>query len=130
MSWEGSWPVAEKVTVALVDDLDGSEAVETVEFGLDGVYYAIDLNSEHGEALREELEPYTQHGKRLGRRKKKLQAPRKAAANGNATRQPASSVSNREQNQAIRTWAKAAGYEVSDRGCIPAGIVEAYNTAR
>ena len=122
--------MAEKVTVALVDDLDGSEAVETVEFALDGVHYAIDLNTEHGEALREELEPYTQHGKRLGGRKKKPQAPRKAAATANAARQPAPSVSNREQNQAIRTWAKAAGYDVSDRGRIPAEIVEAYNTTR
>ena len=31
--------MAQKVLVSLVDDLDGSEAEETVEFGLDGVSY-------------------------------------------------------------------------------------------
>lgn len=120
--------MAEKVTVALVDDLDGSEAVETVEFALDGVHYAIDLNAEHGEALREELEPYTQHGKRLGGRKKP-QTPRKTTPKANTARHPTPSVSNRERNQAIRTWAKAAGYELSDRGRIPAEIAEAYDKA-
>ena len=35
--------MAQKVNVQLVDDLDGSTAESTVEFGLDGVHYAIDL---------------------------------------------------------------------------------------
>jgi Lsr2 len=39
--------VARKVNVLLVDDIDGSDAVETVSFGLDGTHYEIDLNSDH-----------------------------------------------------------------------------------
>ena len=117
--------MAEQVIVALVDDLDGSEAEETVEFSLDGAHYAIDLSADHAETLREELAPYTQHGKRLSGRKKP-RASRTSTTSG-TTRREQTTASNRERNQAIRTWAHAAGYEVSDRGRIPAEIVDAYD---
>ena len=120
--------MAEQVTVSLVDDLDGSQAEETVEFSLDGVDYAIDLHADHAETLREELSPYTQQGKRVGGRKKS-RASHTNKASGKTRREPTTSVSARERNQAIRTWAQAAGYEVSDRGRIPAEIVEAYDKA-
>jgi hypothetical protein len=35
----------------------------------------------------------------------------------------------REQTQAIREWARKSGQKVSERGRIPAAIVEAYNTS-
>ena len=38
--------MAQRVNVVLVDDLDGSEAAETVNFGLDGANYEIDLSAE------------------------------------------------------------------------------------
>ena len=44
--------MAQKVNVLLVDDIDGSEADETLPFGLDGTNYEIDLNSEHAQQLR------------------------------------------------------------------------------
>ena len=47
--------MAQKVLVSLVDDLDGSEADETVEFGLDGINYQIDLSTENAEELRDAL---------------------------------------------------------------------------
>ena len=37
--------MAQKVSIVLVDDIDGSEAEETVSFALDGRDYEIDLNS-------------------------------------------------------------------------------------
>lgn len=118
--------MAEQVIVALVDDLDGSQAEETVEFSLDGVHYAIDLNADHAETLRQELSSYTEHGTRIGGRKKS-RASRTQRTSATTRREQTTSVSNRERNQAIRTWAQAAGYEVSDRGRIPAEIVEAYD---
>lgn len=121
--------MAEQVTVALVDDVDGSEADETVEFSLDGVHYAIDLSSEHADALREQLSSYIQHGKRLGGRKKARTSRRADRSSAKTRREQTTTASNRERNQAIRTWAKAAGYEVSDRGRIPAGIVAEYDKA-
>jgi hypothetical protein len=36
--------MAQRTVVSLVDDLDGTEANETVEYALDGVIYEIDLN--------------------------------------------------------------------------------------
>lgn len=112
--------MAQKVLVSLVDDLDGSEAEETVEFGLDGVSYEIDLSAENAEELRDALAQYVEHARRAGGRKRT--GPRSAA------KAPGRSAAvDREQNQAIRAWARKNGYEVSDRGRIPSEVVEAYH---
>src|SRR5690625_8015900 len=47
--------MAQKVKVLLIDDVDGTDAVETVSFGLDGVQYEIDLNEENAAKLRDDL---------------------------------------------------------------------------
>ncbi|WP_158894255.1 histone-like nucleoid-structuring protein Lsr2 [Amycolatopsis anabasis] len=114
--------MAQQVLVSLVDDLDGSEADETVEFGLDGVSYQIDLSAENAEELRDSLAQFVEHARRAGGRKRRASAsvtPKAAAA-------PTAKV-DREQNQAIRAWARKNGYGVSDRGRIPAEVVEAYH---
>lgn len=43
-----------------------------------------------------------------------------------ATPSTMSTRDERERTQAIRTWARIAGYTVSDRGRIPSHIVDAY----
>lgn len=111
--------MAQKVTVTLVDDLDGSTAEETVEFGLDGASYTIDLSSDNAGRLREALEEYVDHARRAGGRKR---AGRPAAG-----RTPRPASADREQNQAIREWARKQGMTVSDRGRIPAEVLEAYH---
>lgn len=113
--------MAQKVLVSLVDDLDGSEADETVEFGLDGINYQIDLSSENAEELRDALAQYVEHARRAGGRKRSSGRP---SAKTTAAR-PASV--DREQNQAIRAWARKNGFQVSDRGRIPSEVVEAYH---
>jgi hypothetical protein len=113
--------MAQKVTVTLVDDLDGSQAEETVEFGLDGASYIIDLSGDNAGRLREALDEYVEHARRAGGRKRAAGRP---AAVGRAPR-PASA--DREQNQAIREWARKQGMNVSDRGRIPADVLEAYH---
>ncbi|SFP72312.1 Lsr2 protein [Amycolatopsis arida] len=110
--------MAQKVVVELIDDIDGTEAAETVEFGLDGVTYQIDLSEENAEELREALAQYIEHARRAGGRKR-------AAGGRNGQRTPI----DREQNQAIRAWARENGYEISDRGRIPSEVVEAYHAA-
>lgn len=112
--------MAQKVLVSLVDDLDGSEAEETVEFGLDGVTYQIDLSGENAEELRDALAQYVEHARRAGGRKRTNVRPAAKAAS-----RPASV--DREQNQAIRAWARKNGYQVSDRGRIPSEVVDAYH---
>jgi hypothetical protein len=111
--------MAQKVTVTLVDDIDGSEAEETVEFGLDGATYQIDLSTDNAEALRDALADYVEHARRSGGRKRQVGRP--------AGRAPRTASADREQNQAIREWARKQGFKVSDRGRIPSEVVEAFH---
>jgi hypothetical protein len=50
--------MATKVILALIDDIDGSDADETVSFSLDTVDYAIELAERNAAALRESLATY------------------------------------------------------------------------
>ncbi|CAG6396525.1 Nucleoid-associated protein Lsr2 [Actinacidiphila cocklensis] len=111
-------PVAQKVQVLLVDDLDGGEADETVTFALDGVTYEIDLTTANADKLRGLLNPYTDSGRRTGGRvgRGRTKAVRGGSASGPDTAK-------------IRAWAKEKGYEVNDRGRVPATIREAYEKA-
>jgi hypothetical protein len=111
-------PVAQKVQVLLVDDLDGGEADETVTFALDGVTYEIDLTTANADKLRGLLNPYTDSGRRTGGRagRGRTKAVRGGGASGPDTAK-------------IRAWAKEKGYEVNDRGRVPATIREAYEKA-
>ena len=113
--------MAQKVTVKLVDDLDGSEAGETVEFGLDGAFYEIDLSEDNAERLRDALAEYVEHARRSGGRK------RTGGRVAVAGRAPRTASADREQNQAMREWARKQGMNISDRGRIPKEVAEAYN---
>ena len=61
--------MAQKTTVTLVDDLDGSEAEEQVEFTVDGRSYEIDLSTINAGRLRETLAPYVSAARRTGARR-------------------------------------------------------------
>lgn len=112
--------MAQQVSVELVDDLDGSVAEETVEFGLDGASYSIDLSGDNAEDLRDALARFVDNARRAGGRKQRGK-PR-------AMRE-VSTTTSREQTQAMREWARTKGYEVSDRGRIPGEIADAYEKA-
>jgi hypothetical protein len=114
--------MAQKVTVSLVDDLDGDKADETVEFGLDGKNYEIDLSNSNADKLRDALADYVAAARRPGGRRRSGGGATAAAA---ATGRRASV--DREQNQAIRDWARKRGMKVSDRGRIPADVLDAYH---
>src|SRR5690625_7280415 len=60
--------MARKTQVLLVDDIDGTDATNTVTFGLDGVAYEIDLNDDNARQLRSELEKWTAPARRTGGR--------------------------------------------------------------
>ncbi|GAA5176301.1 Lsr2 family protein [Pseudonocardia eucalypti] len=112
--------MAQQVLVSLVDDLDGQVAQETVEFGLDGKSYEIDLSSENAGRLRDTLAQFIAAARRPGN-------ARRRPAGGAAV--PRRAAADREQNQAIREWARERGMKVSDRGRIPADLLEAYHQA-
>jgi hypothetical protein len=107
--------MAQKVQVLLVDDIDGSEATETVSFGLDGVAYEIDLSSGNAGQLRNELAQYVDHARKSGTAQLRRRRPRNGAG--------------REHSARIREWARAQGEKVNERGRIPADIVAKYEAA-
>ena len=102
--------MAQKTQVILVDDVDGSEASQTVTFALDGVTYEIDLNEEHAAALRESLEEWVGKARRTGGRR----SSGRRRSNGPS------------DTQKIREWARSQGLEVSDRGRVSAEVRKAY----
>jgi len=94
----------------MVDDVDGTIIPEgepgTLSFAYDGVTYEIDLKSENRDALASALEPWIARARRVaGQRREK---PKNARS--------------KEQTQAIRQWAIDSGYQISDRGRIPADV--------
>jgi hypothetical protein len=111
--------VAKQIIHKLVDDLDGGDAEETVKFSLDGVQYEIDLSKKNAGKLRDLFAPYVTAGSKVGRGG--------VVVGGRAARGRGGATADREQNKAIRAWAKKEGKEISDRGRIPQEIVDEYH---
>ena len=102
--------MAKKVTVTLVDDFDGEGAAdETVEFGLDGVSYEIDLSNKNAAKLRNDLKQWVDAGRRVGGRRRGRSA---GSGRGRAS-------IDREQSAAIREWARRNGHNVSTGDASP-----------
>lgn len=112
--------MAQRVEVVLVDDLDGGIADETVQFGLDGVSYEIDLSAENAAALRDAVAVYVGHGRRLGGRRSSSRS-----SSGSSSRRSGGS----SETAQIRAWAREQGLPVNERGRIPGDIVEQYEAA-
>jgi hypothetical protein len=149
--------VAQKVVTRLVDDLDGESGddIETVTFALDGVTYEIDLSAEHATCLRDELGEFVTSAYRVGGRIKRgraqatphpagsvaarnaLSGKRRPTGNdvagtpsGAVETPPGAALPGRaEQSRAIREWARAQAYQVSEKGRIAGHIVEAFEAA-
>ncbi|WP_433034063.1 histone-like nucleoid-structuring protein Lsr2 [Actinomycetospora sp. CA-053990] len=121
--------MAQKVVVSLVDDLDSSEADETVEFGLDGATYEIDLSDANAAALRDRLADYVAHARRSGGRRRSSPAASSSSGSRRGSGSGGRAAVDREQNQAIREWARKQGMTVSERGRIPSEVSEAYHKA-
>jgi hypothetical protein len=106
--------VAHKVTVLLEDDLTGGPAEQTIRFAFEGTEYEIDLNAKNAAKFSKQLAPYVAHARRAGRAQSRG-AGRTAAG--------------RKRSGDIRAWAKEHGLAVSERGRIPASVVEQYSAA-
>lgn len=108
--------MAQKVLIQLVSDLSGADIDDgdgqTVKFGWLGVDYSIDLTNKEVDKFAKVLEPYLAVATKTGGRKTR-----------------GASAGPKKDTKAIREWANANGYEVGDRGRIPADVVEAYEAA-
>ncbi len=114
-------PMAQHTTVVLVDDLTGEEGeqVETVEFGLDGKSFEIDLDEKNANELRDLLEVYIENGRRTGGRAKR----------GTRTTPGGGTGYSRETSAEIRAWGRRNGWDVSDRGRIKGDLAQAWEQA-
>jgi hypothetical protein len=83
--------------------------------------YEIDLSATNQERLREKLAKFLDAAT-------PVRSPR--GARRPATRRQVKTIpTGREQTQAIRDWAKGAGYEISSRGRVPKNIQDAFEQA-
>lgn len=106
--------MAQRVEVILTDDIDGSNASETLSFGVDNVVYEIDLSTENAAKLREALATFVEHARR--------QSPSSTRARRRGALAVSSPRRARDHSARIREWAKEQGHKVNDRGRIPGDI--------
>jgi hypothetical protein len=105
------------------DDLDGSSAAETVRFGFEGQSYEIDLSRSNKRAFEKLMKPYLQHARKARTARGGSRGGRTAGRSGRSA-----SGSTRDLG-AIRAWANEQGMEVSTRGRLSKGVLEAYDAA-
>jgi len=104
--------MASRTIVLLEDDVDGSKADETIEFGIDGTTYAIDLSNSNATKLRGAFDGY-------------INKARKVSGKRSTSRKVSSGV----DVKAVRAWAASNGIELSSRGRVPASVLQQYQSA-
>lgn len=102
--------MAQQIKTLLIDDIDGSEAVETVKFSYQGVEYEIDLSERHSKALDESFQEWIEHARRVGGRRSTGKSATKSGLD----------------TSEVRAWARENGYDVNDRGRVAGHIIDAY----
>lgn len=118
--------MAKRIIHQLIDDLDGSDADETVRFSVEGVDYEMDLSKRNVGKFNTTLQPWVEVATKVGRTSRA--APyRRAVSDG---RTPATAA-DRDRNREIRDWLVATGFAINDRGRIRQHLVELWeNRAR
>ncbi|WP_431844012.1 histone-like nucleoid-structuring protein Lsr2 [Calidifontibacter indicus] len=110
--------MAQRVQIKLIDDLDGTDAEETVTFGLDGVSYEIDLSQANAAQLRDDLAKWVGSARRVKGRVSRT--TRATGGNGG---------NSKDDLNKIREWGRQNGYQVSERGRVSREVQEAYAAA-
>ena len=112
--------MAKAMVETLVDDLDGSPAVETILLGWNGDWRELDLSRRNVAALSRAVDRYWEAG-------------RPVSADGQTRRGSKSGASRPRRGgrdpKTIRAWAVANAIEVPSRGRIPAAVERQYNEA-
>lgn len=106
--------MAQQVSVLLLCDLHGNgdvEAQETISFGLDNASFELDVCQAHGKELRSKFGPFVEHARRQ---------------TGGQSRKRVRHAADRAHTAEVRAWAKEQGYQISERGRIPASVVAEY----
>lgn len=113
--------MATKHIAQLIDDLDGSVLEsgggKQITFSVEGRSYEIDLSESNADKLYTALAPYVDAARSIG-----------SAGAGRSSRGSARAKSDLDLG-AIREWARSNGHTVSDRGRVPAAVIDAYKAA-
>ncbi|WP_258802351.1 histone-like nucleoid-structuring protein Lsr2 [Pseudarthrobacter sp. NS4] len=99
-----------RTVIELIDDLDGSQASETIRFGLDGTDYEIDLTEQNAGSLRSALARYVEAGRK----------------GSSSVRRQVTTIAPAVDTKAIRHWAADNGVAVNPRGRIKEDVVQQY----
>jgi len=106
--------MAQKVLVTSLCDLphDGAEidAANRIEFGWGGLSYELDSCDSHAKEITGEFEGLIASARQVSAKRPPLKRTTKT----------------RKHDAAVREWAAAMGYKISDRGRIPAHILSDY----
>jgi hypothetical protein len=114
--------MAKSIIDVLVDDLDGSEAAETVRIGWNGDWRELDLSKRNLTSLSKALDKY-------------WNVSRPVPASGRSRRRRSNTTSSsrstkeRRDPRLIRAWARDNGISVPARGRIPGDVERHYNEA-
>lgn len=132
--------MAQKVRTFKIDDLDGSQATQTIEFQIGKHTCEIDLSDVNARRLREIFGPYIQRARRVSGRAKKgtkgiaappppppvPTAPTTAPTTAPSPTQ-APEILSKDDRAAIRKWARMHGWPtIADRGRLPEDAVAAW----
>jgi hypothetical protein len=116
--------MAQKQVITYTDDLTGEEAEEinTHTILIDGAGVEIDLTPDSHDKLLDALKPF-------------LSAKGARRVRGGATgvtnrgRRGSAAPAGKQDTAKIRAWAKENGFDVNDRGRVPASVKEEYEKA-
>lgn len=100
--------MAQKLVMTLTDDLDGSDAAETVSFSFENSSFEMELNETNASELRGILAPYKAAGRRIS-------GPRTTKTTGLAA-----------STAGVRKWAADNGIKVAVRGRVSEEILQRY----
>lgn len=106
--------MAQKVHTQYTDDIDGTDAVTTVSFSLQGRDYEIDLHAGHLAELEQDFSRWVGHAREVKRVRSRAKI---------RTR------SSRERSALIRQYARQHGLKVAERGRIPASVIAQYEAS-
>ena len=119
--------MARQITERLIDDLDGSDATQTVEFAYKGKYYTLDLNDNNASDFEDALAPYIAAAEKAG-------GAQSGRGRRGGKRQSGASGSPGEVSdyspKDVRAWAQANDVEVPARGRIPGKVIEQFRASR
>lgn len=109
--------MAKTIVTQYTDDLDGSKAQGTVRFSYAGTTYEIDLSAKNTKAFEKALSPY-------------VSAARKVRATTTTSRRSRATAGPKRDLAEVRAWAQSNGFQIADRGRIPAAVIEAFESRR